>query len=165
MAIRTSESGISEPPKFFPHAAAGAVKKFPRFPERPALNQILWRPAGGMGFLGAYHARRPGRDRRSQQCRLDDVAQSADRRADARYRRGPARHQSRPGNPRSAPRNLDPEQSLTGVLTGGSGDTVTVGGHSRHVIGYMKDFLFRPEQTGARLELAPVAAATSSLRD
>jgi ATPase subunit of ABC transporter with duplicated ATPase domains len=37
---------------------------------------------------------------------------------------------------------LDPEQSLTEVLTGGSGDTVTVGGHSRHVIGYMKDFLF-----------------------
>ena len=105
---------------------------------------------------------------------------------------------------------LDPEQSLTEALTGGSGDTVTVGGQSRHVIGYMKDFLFRPEQTrsavgvlsggelqwakigagswpgivprlGAkkariaklplissvveRLELAPVAAATSSLRD
>src|SRR5215469_466974 len=31
-------------------------------------------------------------------------------------------------------------------MTGGSGDTVTVGGESRHVIGYMKDFLFRPEQ-------------------
>jgi ATP-binding cassette subfamily F protein uup len=29
---------------------------------------------------------------------------------------------------------------------GGSGDTVTVAGQSRHVIGYMKDFLFRPEQ-------------------
>jgi hypothetical protein len=34
---------------------------------------------------------------------------------------------------------LDPEQSLTEALTGGSGDTVTVGGQSRHVIGYMKD--------------------------
>jgi len=31
-------------------------------------------------------------------------------------------------------------------MTGGSGDTVTVGGESRNVIGYMKDFLFRPEQ-------------------
>src|SRR3984893_2939688 len=42
--------------------------------------------------------------------------------------------------------NLDPEQSLAEALTRGSGDTVTVGGQSRHVIGYMKDFLFRPEQ-------------------
>ena len=41
---------------------------------------------------------------------------------------------------------LDPEQSLTEALTGGSGDTVTVAGQSRHVIGYMKDFLFRPDQ-------------------
>jgi ABC transport system ATP-binding/permease protein len=41
---------------------------------------------------------------------------------------------------------LDPEQSLTEALTGGSGDTVTVRGQSRHVVGYMKDFLFRPEQ-------------------
>jgi ATP-binding cassette subfamily F protein uup len=41
---------------------------------------------------------------------------------------------------------LNPEQSLTEALTGGSGDTVTVHGQSRHVVGYMKDFLFRPEQ-------------------
>jgi ATP-binding cassette subfamily F protein uup len=41
---------------------------------------------------------------------------------------------------------LDPEKSLTEALTGGSGDAVTVDGQSRHVIGYMKDFLFRPEQ-------------------
>src|SRR5437660_11080567 len=42
--------------------------------------------------------------------------------------------------------SLDPEQGLAEALTGGSGDTVTVGGQHRHVIGYMKDFLFRPEQ-------------------
>src|SRR5207244_6865328 len=42
--------------------------------------------------------------------------------------------------------SLDPEQSLADALTAGSGDTVTVGGQGRHVIGYMKDFLFRPEQ-------------------
>jgi ATP-binding cassette subfamily F protein uup len=41
---------------------------------------------------------------------------------------------------------LDPAQSLTEALTDGSGDTVTIRGQSRHVIGYMKDFLFRPEQ-------------------
>jgi ABC-type transport system involved in cytochrome c biogenesis ATPase subunit len=42
--------------------------------------------------------------------------------------------------------SLDPEQSLTEALTSGSGDAVTVAGRSRHVVGYMKDFLFRPEQ-------------------
>jgi len=42
--------------------------------------------------------------------------------------------------------SLDPKSTLAQAMTGGSGDTVTVGGESRHVIGYMKDFLFRPEQ-------------------
>ncbi|MCJ2082010.1 ABC-F family ATP-binding cassette domain-containing protein [Methylobacterium sp. J-090] len=41
---------------------------------------------------------------------------------------------------------LEPSMTVTEVLTGGSGDSVTVGGVSRHVIGYMKDFLFAPEQ-------------------
>src|SRR5205814_3814111 len=41
---------------------------------------------------------------------------------------------------------LDPDQTLAQTLTGGSGDMVRVGGQSRHVVGYMKDFLFRPEQ-------------------
>src|SRR5207244_6724259 len=38
------------------------------------------------------------------------------------------------------------DQTLSRSLTGGSGDMVMVGGQSRHVIGYMKDFLFSPEQ-------------------
>jgi ATP-binding cassette subfamily F protein uup len=69
---------------------------------------------------------------------------------------------------------LDPEQSLTEALTGGSRDTVTVAGQSRHVIGYMKDFLFRPEQARtpvgvlsggerARLTLARAFARPSNL--
>ncbi|GAJ27990.1 ABC-F family ATP-binding cassette domain-containing protein [Acidomonas methanolica] len=41
---------------------------------------------------------------------------------------------------------LDPAMTLADTLTGGSGDMVQVGGEKRHVIGYMKDFLFRPEQ-------------------
>ncbi|HEX8416546.1 MAG TPA: ATP-binding cassette domain-containing protein, partial [Methylobacterium sp.] len=41
---------------------------------------------------------------------------------------------------------LEPTMTVTEVLTGGSGDSVTVGGVSRHVIGYLKDFLFAPEQ-------------------
>ena len=42
--------------------------------------------------------------------------------------------------------SLDPTATVTEVLTGGRGDSVTVGGRSRHVIGYLKDFLFSPEQ-------------------
>jgi ABC transport system ATP-binding/permease protein len=69
---------------------------------------------------------------------------------------------------------LDSEQSLTEALTGGSGDTVTVRGQSRHVVSYMKDFLFRPEQARtsvgglsggerARLTLARAFARPSNL--
>ncbi|MGA7711223.1 MAG: ATP-binding cassette domain-containing protein [Rhizomicrobium sp.] len=41
---------------------------------------------------------------------------------------------------------LDPESTLASVLTGGVGDKVEVGGQARHVVSYMKDFLFTPEQ-------------------
>jgi ATP-binding cassette subfamily F protein uup len=41
---------------------------------------------------------------------------------------------------------LDPAATLSDTLTGGDGDTVTVAGQKRHVIGYMKDFMFKPEQ-------------------
>jgi ABC transport system ATP-binding/permease protein len=69
---------------------------------------------------------------------------------------------------------LDPEQSLAEALTGNSGDTLTVDGQSRHVIGYMKEFLFRPEQARtpvgvlsggerARLILARAFARPSNL--
>ena len=43
-------------------------------------------------------------------------------------------------------RSLDPKATLSDTLTGGGGDMVQVGTEMRHVIGYMKDFLFRPEQ-------------------
>ena len=41
---------------------------------------------------------------------------------------------------------LDPNATLSDTLTGGGGDMVDVAGQKRHVIGYMKDFLFAPEQ-------------------
>jgi ABC transport system ATP-binding/permease protein len=70
--------------------------------------------------------------------------------------------------------SLDPQQNLAEALAGGSSDTVSVGGQSRHVIGYMKDFLFRPEQARtpvgvlsggerARLTLARAFARPSNL--
>lgn len=69
---------------------------------------------------------------------------------------------------------LHPETTLAAVLTGGHGDTVEVDGKPRHVVSYMKDFLFLPEQARtpvrvlsggerARLLLAKVLAVPSNL--
>ena len=44
--------------------------------------------------------------------------------------------------------NLEPNTTLSEALTGGSGDRVSVAGQNKHVISYMKDFLFQPEQIG-----------------
>jgi ATP-binding cassette subfamily F protein uup len=41
---------------------------------------------------------------------------------------------------------LDPNTSLANTLTRGRGDNVIVDGKARHVVSYMKDFLFSPEQ-------------------
>jgi ABC transport system ATP-binding/permease protein len=41
---------------------------------------------------------------------------------------------------------LNPTAGVAETLTRGRGDTVVVGGQSRHVVGYMRDFLFTPEQ-------------------
>ncbi len=42
--------------------------------------------------------------------------------------------------------NLDPNDTLAEAMTEGRGDMITVGTETRHVIGYLKDFLFSPEQ-------------------
>ncbi len=42
--------------------------------------------------------------------------------------------------------HLDPATTLKDALTGGGSDYVEVNGEKKHVIGYMKDFLFGPEQ-------------------
>ena len=49
--------------------------------------------------------------------------------------------------------SLNPEWTLTDALTGGSGDTVAVGDRTKHVVGYMKDFLFSPEQARTPLRV------------
>ncbi|MFY8153693.1 MAG: ATP-binding cassette domain-containing protein, partial [Hyphomicrobiales bacterium] len=46
---------------------------------------------------------------------------------------------------------LDPAMPLAEALTRGRGDYVTINGENRHVVGYMKDFLFAPEQKGTPL--------------
>jgi ATP-binding cassette subfamily F protein uup len=47
--------------------------------------------------------------------------------------------------------SLDPEATLADTLTGGHGETVIVNGQARHVMSYMKDFLFTPEQARTRV--------------
>ncbi|MFL1463506.1 ABC-F family ATP-binding cassette domain-containing protein [Roseococcus sp. DSY-14] len=69
---------------------------------------------------------------------------------------------------------LDPNATLADTLTEGRGDQVWVNGQPRHVIGYMGDFLFAPEQARTpvgklsggergRLLLARALAAPSNL--
>ena len=70
--------------------------------------------------------------------------------------------------------SLDPDVTVTEALTGGRGDTVMVNGHAKHVVSYMKDFLFASEQARTplgklsggergRLMLAQVLARPSNL--
>jgi ATP-binding cassette subfamily F protein uup len=42
--------------------------------------------------------------------------------------------------------SLDPQATLADVITGGRGSSVTVNGETKHVVTYMKDFLFPPEK-------------------
>ena len=42
--------------------------------------------------------------------------------------------------------SLEPTVTLVNALTGGGSDTLTINNERRHVVGYMKDFLFAPEQ-------------------
>jgi ATP-binding cassette subfamily F protein uup len=69
---------------------------------------------------------------------------------------------------------LDPDRSLKEEMTDGSGDFIEVGGERRHVMGYLREFLFTPEQAGTpvrvlsggergRLMLARALARPSNL--
>jgi len=49
-------------------------------------------------------------------------------------------------------KSLDPSLTLKEVLTGGGSDTLKINGQPKHVIGYMKDFLFTPEQARTPVE-------------
>ncbi|MGB8401004.1 ABC-F family ATP-binding cassette domain-containing protein, partial [Bradyrhizobium sp.] len=49
--------------------------------------------------------------------------------------------------------SLDPKSTLAEALTGGRSDHVMVGGKPKHVVSYMKDFLFSQEQMRTPLEV------------
>ncbi len=56
---------------------------------------------------------------------------------------------------------LKPEWTLREALTGGRGDTVKVGTENKHVMSYMKDFLFcrsRPEPPSLCFRVASAVA-------
>lgn len=42
--------------------------------------------------------------------------------------------------------SLEPDMLLADVITAGRGQSVTINGETKHVVGYMRDFLFKPEQ-------------------
>jgi ATP-binding cassette subfamily F protein uup len=42
--------------------------------------------------------------------------------------------------------SLDPDATLADVITDGRGSSVTINGETRHVVSYMKDFLFPPDK-------------------
>ena len=48
--------------------------------------------------------------------------------------------------------SLNDSWTLAEALTDGSGDSVSVQGELKHVVGYMKDFLFNPEQQNTPIE-------------
>ncbi|RUM98400.1 ABC transporter ATP-binding protein [Pseudaminobacter arsenicus] len=69
---------------------------------------------------------------------------------------------------------VDPQETLAHFLTDGRGDNLVVNGEERHVVSYMKDFLFKPEMARtpvrelsggerARLILARVLARPANL--
>jgi len=69
---------------------------------------------------------------------------------------------------------VDPNETLAHFLTDGRGETLVVNGEERHVVAYMKDFLFKPEAARtpvrelsggerARLILARVLARPANL--
>ncbi len=49
--------------------------------------------------------------------------------------------------------SLDPDWTVSEALTGGRGDTVMIGGRAKHVVSYMRDFLFAPEQARTPLRV------------
>jgi ATP-binding cassette subfamily F protein uup len=49
--------------------------------------------------------------------------------------------------------SLNPDWTVSEALTGGRGDTVMIGGKPKHVVGYMRDFLFAPEQARTPLRV------------
>ena len=135
-------------------AAAEADKSGKLVIEAKNICQDLWRAQDRRRFLDPHPARRPHRHRRPQRRRQDH----ADRHADRREVRRTAAPSGFGANIEMATldqhrESLDPKSTLAEALTGGRGDHVMVGGKPKHVVSYMKDFLFAQEQMRTPLEV------------
>ena len=114
----------------------------------------LRRDADRDRFLHPHRARRPDRHRRPQWQRQDDAGRIF----------SPARSRPTAGTVRLGANlqmatldqhreSLNPDWTVSEALTGGRGDTVMIGGQAKHVVGYMRDFLFAPEQARTPLRV------------
>ena len=109
--------------------------------------QELRRPRHRQRLLDPHPARRPHRHCRAERQRQDHADQHADRRDLApdtgTVQLGTTLAIATLNQHRES---LDPKSTLADALTGGGSDSVMVGGKPKHVVSYMKDFLFAPEQ-------------------
>ena len=134
------------------------------YPERSLINDLTLKITKGdrLGICGANGA---GKTTLLRLLTGDLEPQKGD------IRRSPSIRMVTLDQQRSA---LDGNQSVADFLTDGHGELVEVGTEKRHVIGYMKDFLFRPEQARTpvshlsggergRLALASALARPSNL--
>ena len=141
-------------------AAAEAEKSGKLVIEAKGISQGLWRPQDRRQLLDPRPARRPHRHRRAERRRQDHADRHADRR---RSRRIPAACGSAPTSrwrrSTSIAKASIPKSTLADALTGGRGDHVMVGGKPKHVVSYMKDFLFAQEQRARRWRCSRAASA------
>ena len=105
-------------------------------------------------FLYPHPSRRPHRHHRPEWQRQDDADQSAHRRAGARLRQ---RCGSAPISPWRRSINIArasiPNATVAETISADAAKPSSVGAQSKHVIGYMKDFLFAPEQARTPLSV------------
>ncbi len=134
------------------------------YPERPLIRDLTLKVTRGdrLGICGANGA---GKTTLLRLLTGEMTPQAGE------IRRSPSIQMVTLDQQRSA---LDGDQSVASFLTDGHGEMVQVGTEKRHVIGYMKDFLFRPEQARTpvshlsggergRLALAAALARPSNL--
>ena len=135
-----------------------APKRRARGDRRQEDQQIVWRSGDRARLFDAGHAPRQNRHRRGQRGRQNHSHQPFDRRARAgsgSVRLGANVSMATLDQQRAS---LEPTTSLVDAMTGGGSDYVTINGERRHVMGYMRDFLFPPSKPGRRSANCPVAS-------
>ena len=97
-------------------------------------------------FTGDDPARRPHRHPGAQRLRQDDADPPAARRARPAAGHGDRGHEARGRALRAAARHARRRRRPWSRTSARARETISVGGVERHVVGYLRDFLFTPEQ-------------------